>query len=192
MTTVTDFLDQHHINTSTDQHQQLVQIVHAVSRIPWGEARTVESVLQCHKGTCTGKHLLLQACFDELNIVYQPVVCTFRWGDKPLALPAHLQAILDEGEWEHGHNFVRVRDQTGAWIDVDITWDEPLIEYGFPCLPSTWDGTTSFIGVEPLERWNNVDVAVKKKELIASLSPELRARRSRFLRSFIEWIASLR
>jgi len=172
---------------------QIIRLAHAVSTIPWGEARTIDEVLTKNIGTCTGKHLVLQACFDELGIEFQPVVCTFRWGEQGIRFPTHLQEILDEGEWAHGHNFVQIRGGTGEWIDLDITWDPPLEPYGFSALSGNWDGQTSFVGLRSVDnRWDGISIAEKKSELIDSLSPKLKERHERFLKEFTQWIDSLR
>ncbi len=166
----------------------LTSCAQAVSAIPWGEARTVEEVLDKGFGTCTGKHLLLQKCLDALSIPYQPVVCTFRWNEQDIDLPDHLKDILDEGEWVHGHNFIQVQG-----MDLDVTWDPDLSAYGFGSLPEDWNGSEPFVGLTPIiERWDGVDISEKKKELIGSLDEDQRERRDRFLNGFIEWIGSLR
>jgi len=173
--------------------EQLTCLAHAVSIIPWGEARTVDKVLTRNMGTCSGKHLLLQACFDKLGIEYRPVVCTFRWGEQKIAFPTTLQKILDEGEWAHGHNFVQVQTEEGKWVDLDITWDSPLKTYGFLTLPKDWDARTPFMGLHSIvKRWNGVSIAEKKSEILGSMSPKLLERRERFLHEFILWIDSLR
>src|SRR3989338_4671585 len=132
----------------------------AVAKIPWGEGRTIEEVLAIKKvGTCTGKHLVLQACLDALGIPYTPVVCTFRWGDQPIEYPERLKKMLKEGEWEHGHNFVTIPIGNSKHIDVDVTWDPALEDFGFLSFPKDWDGKTPFIGVKNIiERWEGVDV----------------------------------
>ena len=105
--------------------EQLLKVAQSVAAIPWGEGRTIEEVLSTKNvGTCTGKHVVLQACFDELGITYNSVVCTFRWGDQRIQYPEHLKSILAEGEWEHGHNFVQISGKDGNVIDLDITWDQ--------------------------------------------------------------------
>lgn len=172
---------------------QVIRLSHAVSAIPWGEARSVDDVLLKNIGTCTGKHLVLQACFDDLGIEYRPVVCTFKWGEQEIKLPNHIQEILNEGEWVHGHNFVQIQGDAGEWIDLDVTWDPSLEPYGFYSLPKNWDGQTSFVGLgSVVDRWDGVSISDKKSELIGSLSPELKERRERFLKEFIHWIDSLR
>lgn len=172
---------------------RIVRLAHAVCSIPWGEARTAEDVLKKNVGTCTGKHLLLQACCKELGIAFRPVVCTFFWSKQGIAFPENLTAILAEGEWEHGHNFVQIQNTMKEWIDLDITWDPQLSSYGFATLPEAWDGETSFVGVQRMEkRWESAEVSEKKKEIIEALSPDAQRRRDHFLKEFIHWIDSLR
>lgn len=171
----------------------LIALVQAVAKIPWGEARTVSEVLQKNKGTCTGKHLLLQACFDDLSIMYRPVVCTFRWEKQGIDFPEDLRAILKQHTWDHGHNFVQIKNGKGVWIDVDITWDSPLERHGFRVFPKDWNGTSSFVGIHPIERrWDGVNIAEMKEQLIERLTPEQKNARSIFLKGFIAWIDLLR
>ena len=54
-------------------------------------------------------------------------------------------------------------NQSGEWIDVDITWDPPLKPFGFKTFPEDWDGQTSFIGVMTIERWDGVNIKQKKE-----------------------------
>lgn len=175
------------------EDRQLIEVVKPVSRIPWGEGRTIEEVLRTKKvGTCTGKHLVLQACFDELSIDYRPVVCTFFWANQKIKYPENLQSILNEGRWEHGHNFVQIKKQDGTYIDIDVNFNPALKPYGFRSFPQNWDGKTPFISVEKIiRRWDNANIANMKKELIESLSPEVRERRERFLKEMFKWVGSI-
>lgn len=172
--------------------RQLTAVVRLAAEIPWGEGRTIEEALLTKKvGTCTGKHLVLQACLDELGIRNRPVVCTFRWGEQPIKYPEHLRVILKEGEWEHGHNFLQIL-MGDSYVDVDITWNGRLKPYGFKVLPQDWDGKMPFAGVDNIvRRWGGAEVGALKKELIGSLTPELVDRRERFLKGFIGWVESI-
>ncbi|MBU1148484.1 hypothetical protein KKI23_00155, partial [Patescibacteria group bacterium] len=84
-----------------------------------------------------------------------------------------------------------VEKDDGTKIDVDITWNTKLKEYGFRSLPEDWEGKTSFVGLIINQRWDDIDMKAKKIELIESLSPELRERRKRFLELFVKWVHSL-
>ncbi len=176
-----------------NKEKQSIEVVKLVSEISWGKGRTIEEVLSTKKvGTCTGKHLVLQACFDELGIEYRPVVCTFRWEEQSIKYPENLKSILQEGSWEHGHNFVQIKKKEGSFIDVDLTWNLKLKPYGFKTFPENWDGKTSFIGIDNIiKRWGDTDLLSMKKELIELLSPEIRDRREHFLNEFIKWIDSI-
>ncbi len=179
--------------TKMSQDERLRSVTCDVAKIPWGEGRTIDDVLKTKGvGTCTGKHLVLQSCFEQLGIPYRITVCTFHWSAQKLPLPKELTMILEEGEWEHGHNFLQIQNDDGKWIDVDITWDPFLKPHGFRTFPENWDGKTSFVGLHPLiHRWDNADPDMKQ-EWIKALTPEMRERRERFLHGFFGWIASLR
>jgi hypothetical protein len=172
------------------KEDQLINIVKLVAEIPWGEGRTIEEVLETKKaGTCTGKHLVLQACFDELGIKYRSVVCTFRWGEQSIKYPENLKRILKEGEWEHAHNFVQIKKENGDYIDADITWNSKLALCGFKTFPKNWDGKTAFVGIDNIiRRWDGVDAESKKKEITSSLELDLKERRENFLNKFIKWV----
>ena len=184
---ITNFIEKLNLSES-EPVQQLIVVTKAVAEIPWGEGRTIQDVVEKGVGTCTGKHKFLQACYDQLGIKYEPVVVTFKWNQQCINFPDDLQAILDEGEWDHGHNFVHLN----SGIDVDITWNPALAEYGFKTLPEDWDGKTSFVGVENIvKRWDNAKIDEMKAQLIGSLDEETRERRERFLHGFIKWINSI-
>ncbi|MFH0956930.1 MAG: hypothetical protein V1813_03635 [Candidatus Aenigmatarchaeota archaeon] len=173
--------------------QQLTSVVELVAEIPWGEGRTIEDVLITRKvGTCTGKHLVLQACLDELGIKYRPVVCTFRWEKQGIKYPRNLRRILDEGGWKHGHNFVQIAGEGGKYMDIDITWNSKLKPFGFRTFPRDWDGKSPFIGLdEMVRRWDDANIVSMKKEFVDSLTPEVRERRERFLKGFIDWVGRI-
>lgn len=172
-----------------NRHQQIVTLAHLLAGFPWGEARTIEELLVTKRyGTCTARHSALKACYDVLGIPSSQVVSTFKWGEQSIRYPKNLLNILDEGEWDHGHNFLHVQLEDESWIDVDITWNPGLNKYGFLTLPDDWDGHSSFLGLHINNRWDNVDMKAKKIELIQALSPELRERRERFLHLFVEWV----
>lgn len=176
-----------------EERGDLQNAIQAVSHIPWGKGRTIEEVLQTKKaGTCTGKHLVLAACLEALGVPHRTTVCTFHWSAQKLPLPSDPQAILDEGEWEHGHNFLQIENPSGQWIDVDITWDPALKSHGFRTFPEEWDSTISFVGLQPLlRRWDNADLSMKQ-EWLKALTPEQKERRERFLKGFFAWVESLR
>jgi len=184
---INDFIDKLEID-ALEARDKLIRVTQAVADIPWGEGRTIEDVFTLGVGTCTGKHKVLQACYDKLGVDYQPVVCTFRWKEQPIQYPQELKDMLAEGEWDHGHNFVRLADGT----DVDITWDGKLAKYGFKTLPEDWDGKSSFIGVDNIiQRWDGVSIDEMKARLIGNLDIKTKERREAFLHAFIEWVASI-
>ncbi len=175
-----------------DKENQIIKVSKLIAELPWGEARTIEELLVIKKfGTCTAKHSALKACFDILGVKCHQVVSTFKWGEQKIEYPNELKKILDDGEWNHGHNFLQIERNNGLKIDIDITWNTRLKEYGFMTFPTNWDGKSSFIGLKINRRWDNVDMKTKKIELIESLTSELRDRRDYFLKLFIGWIHSI-
>jgi len=171
--------------------EQLSTITRSVAKIPWGKGRSIREVLGDKKvGTCTGKHLVLQACYQELGIAFRSVVCVFMWKDQTIQFPDHIRSILNEGAWGHGHNFVQVKNEQGEFVDVDVTFDSQLQQHGFRVFPVDWNGSKSMpIAFDPIiKRWDNADMPLLKKQLIDSLDKATRDRRERFLNALIEWV----
>lgn len=190
---VRNFLTDHGLYT-IPRDERVRRVCIEVSKIPFGEGRTIEEVLDTKKvGTCAGKHLVLQECFDALNIEYRPVVCVFRWDEQEIYFPEHVRVILREGAWGHGHNFVQVKDRHHNWIDVDVTYDQSLVQYGFHSLPEDWNGIESFTAVvNMIKRWEGVNVDKIKAELVNTLTPEVRERCERFLAALYGWLTKVR
>ncbi|MBP9759482.1 hypothetical protein KBD45_07360 [Candidatus Dojkabacteria bacterium] len=188
MIQVEDYLTQLNLQSLTPK-EQIKILARTISEIPWGEARTVEDVLSLNCGTCHGKHLLLYACLDILNIKYKPVMCTIKWIEQGINFPQNIIDILNEGAWEHGHNFVTIELENS--FDLDLTWNSKLKSVGFKTLPADWEPGTSFVGANYIKRWDGADVNQMKKDLIDQLTPEVRERRERFLKNFITWINSI-
>ncbi|MDD5111495.1 MAG: transglutaminase domain-containing protein [Candidatus Altiarchaeota archaeon] len=188
---VDDFLSGNGIPNAGDS-KRLAAVVRSVASIPFGEGRTLRDVLETRKaGTCTGKHLLLKACLVELGIECREVACTFKWDEQKIRYPPNMQAILDEGGWEHGHNFLQLKI-SGRWVDVDVTWNPQLRPYGFRAFPEDWDAKTHHVGLDRIiTRWDGVDVMDQKRHFISSLAPEIRGRRERFLKALFEWTGAI-
>lgn len=185
---IANFLSNLDILNSNSRLEQIKIIVQRVARIPWGNGRSIEDVFTRGVGTCTGKHKVLQACFDQLEIKYKPVVTTFRWMDQTIKYPQHIKKILNEGSWLHGHNFIQLEDG----IDIDVIFNPELKPFGFKTFPEEWDGRTSFVGFDNIiKRWNDADLDNMKSQLIETLSTEQRERRQRFLDAFIEWVETI-
>ena len=91
---IKNFLQGLHLEGLSDE-EKIIKIAQTLSEMPWGEARSIDDVFAKGFGTCTGKHKVLHACFDELGIRCIPVVCTFMWGEQSLEFPEKLQAILN-------------------------------------------------------------------------------------------------
>jgi len=188
---VTDFLSAKGLFNAGNPGR-LAAVVQSVASIPFGEGRTIPEVLETRKaGTCTGKHLLLKACLGEMGIDSRNVICTFRWEEQKIRYPKNLKAILNEGGWEHGHNFLQIKTG-GRWVDVDVTWNPELRPYGFRAFPDGWDAKTPHVGLDKIiKRWDGIDELDMKRHLISSLTPETRERRERFLKALFEWTGSI-
>ncbi|MFC1686987.1 hypothetical protein ACFL0L_00195 [Patescibacteria group bacterium] len=177
-----------------EKSKQLAMVANLVARIPFGEARTIKEVLTTKKvGTCSGKHEVLKACLDELEISNSNVFCTFRWNDQKIQFPKHLHNMLMGVTWDHGHNFLKVLNSEGKYIEVDVTINPGLEKYGFQAFPENWDGlqSTPLAFDKIIKKWEGGDIAFEKKKLMNSLSPELQEHRKIFLSELFKWIKKI-
>ena len=170
-----------------------VSIYHAVRNIPYGRAgkRDPIAVLENHRGSCSGKHVLLR---DLLRIAgYEAKVVTIHtYFNKAIpllpSLPDDLSTMIRDREVDDYHHFVRIRI-SGQWLNLDATWQDALGEHEFP-VNTDWDGTGhTAIASATIKEYPAVeDIAAFKQKLIASLSPEARENREKFFDKLTSWL----
>lgn len=174
----------------------VVRVYHAVRNIPYGSTgeRDPVRVLQVNLGSCSGKHILLR---DLLRRVGHraDVITVFAYFNKGFpdhpGFPPEMRRIIRAERVPDFHHYVRL-ERDGRVQRLDATWDDKLIPYGFP-VNRDWDGTgDTRLAAEPIREYPpREDLAAFKTELLATLSPEQRELRLRFLRLVTEWMATL-
>jgi hypothetical protein len=101
--------------------------------------------------TCATKASMLEKLLNNLNIQCRQMLCSFDWNETPL--PADILALLNNGNAIHQYLQVLI-PESGAWVNIDPTWDDGLAELGFPI--ANWDGL------------HNTQLAVKPHEIFSS------------------------
>jgi hypothetical protein len=144
-------------------------------------SRDPVEVLTTGRGSCSGKHYLLGELFRRLGLSVRHMLCTHRFNESPLPFPEEMQALLRKNEIVDVHDYLQILVDD-EWIDVDVTWERNLRDFGFP-VTEGWDGKTSMIlTVIPDEHIRvEGDPAKAKEELLAKLTPRQRALRKQFL-----------
>ena len=95
--------------------------------------RRPETIIQEWRGTCSGKHYLLAALFQELGLNARVMAGVLRYRPDPATTHPQLLALLDSagGDFVDVHNWVEIDMPTGVMI-VDATWPVTLKSHGFP------------------------------------------------------------
>lgn len=154
-------------------------------------SRDPVEVLATGRGSCSGKHYLLGELFRRLGLSVRHMLCTHRFNESPLPFPEEMQALLRKNEIVDVHDYLQILVD-GEWIDVDVTWERNLRDFGFP-VTENWDGKTSMLlSVIPDEHIRvEGDPAKAKEELLAKLTPRQRALRKQFLEKLGKVVAEL-
>ena len=92
-------------------------------------SRDPEAVIQEWRGTCSGKHYLLDRIFKEEGMESKVVMCTHRFTEETTAnYPPELQEVVARSPVPDVHTYIRLNTDAG-WMTVDATWPakaEPL------------------------------------------------------------------
>ena len=154
-------------------------------------SRDPVEVLRAGAGSCSGKHYLLGALFRRLGLQVRHMLCTHRFNESGLPFPDEMQGMLLKNEIVDVHDYLQVLVD-GNWVDVDVTWDSGLRDFGFP-VNEGWDGKSSMLlTVSPDEQTTvEGDPAKAKEELLARLTPRQRTLRKQFLEALGRVVADI-
>ncbi|MBX9852172.1 MAG: hypothetical protein K2X86_10495 [Cytophagaceae bacterium] len=98
------------------------------------------NLINSNGASCTPKHIVFADKIKKLGLETRFCVHEFSWQDFQVGFPPQLLAMLKEGFIDFHTNLeVKTKDK---WIQVDATWDDNLINLGFPGT-KVWDGMTS-------------------------------------------------
>lgn len=164
-----------------------------VRDLPYQEpsSRNPVDVLKARCGSASGKHYLLGELFRHLGLKVRHMLCTHRFNESPLPFPEEMQALLRKNEIVDVHDYLQifVDDQ---WIDIDVTWEQALRDFGFP-VNETWDGKSSMmLTVIPDEHFKvEGDPAKAKEDQLAKLTPRQRQLRKQFLEALGRLVAEM-
>ena len=155
-------------------------------------SREPEITISEWRGTCSGKHYLLKALFEEIGHQAKLVMCP-HWftRDNTNGFPDDLTELLAHGPVPDVHTFLRV-NTGGIWTQIDATWPlsaEPLgftvnhrfqaeVHMGLACHPE-----------EFLEAPAGEDPQRFKEQIIESFCGPSSPSRERFIQGLANWLA---
>ena len=173
--------------------EAVASIFQGVRDIPYGSvgSRDPMEVYKRNMGTCSGKHLLLTALLEGLDLPVKHHLAVHRFADLPrwTDYPQNLRelALSADGVPDY-HHFIEVQ-MDGQWIRVDATFDQGL-EGCF--VVNEWTGEDMPLSVKPLEVYETTSPLEEKESRLNSLDPGIQEAREQFLEAFTDWLQWLR
>src|SRR5262245_22751502 len=92
----------------------------------------IETVIEEWRATAPGKHVLLQALYEEFGLHTMLISALHEFSEERTPwVPAELRSHFEAGPIPDVHMFVRLQIE-GDWISVDATWPQSAASLGFP------------------------------------------------------------
>lgn len=154
-------------------------------------SRRPESIIEEWRGTCSGKHYLLDRLFGELGYKTELIMCTHQFtSDNTIHFPDFLRKIVAEQPVTDVHTYLRL--WTGSrWMDVDATWPKAAKELGMPVNTHFEIGVDTTIACDPIELLpvpQGVDLQTYKERLIEHYCGNEADLRNRFIEGLTCWL----
>jgi hypothetical protein len=117
--------------------------------------RHPETILTEWRGTCSGKHYLLQALFAEFGIPSRIMACTSSTPVDPDRVPEDLKPLYEAANrrFVDVHNYLLVDLPDNEQMIVDATWPLSARKSGFTVNEEFILGQDHQLAAEPLETW---------------------------------------
>lgn len=168
--------------------------VHLVRNMPYHRAsdRRPETIAREWRGTCSGKHYLLDAIAPGLRTPSQLYhgICRLTRANAT-HLPDDLRALIPEDGMPDIHTYMRayIGDR---WIVIDATWPTALAQFGFP-VATAWDGVSDMpLALEVEDEFPvRGDPQAMKEQLLAEHVGPHAAARDRYILGLTAWLAEL-
>ena len=153
--------------------------------------RAASAILQEWRGTCSGKHYLLDALYREMGYATQVVMCPHRFTRQNTAhFPDALRSLVDEAPIPDVHTFVRIWTDD-HWMDVDATWPTSAGRLGMPVNSRFELGVDMPVACDALGYFvvpHGVDPQSFKEELITTHCEGRGAQRDAFIEGMSRWL----
>ena len=165
-----------------------------VRDMPYQRASTrkPEAIIQEWRGTCSGKHYLLDGIFRELGMDSRIVMCTHRFTrDSTSHFPEELRALVAREPVPDVHTYIRLKTDSG-WMNVDGTWPSAAEPLGMPVNRTFVEGRDMEIACDPVESFivpSGDDPQAFKEQLIAEFCGSSSTIRDEFIESMSRWLS---
>ena len=175
------------------------RVYELVRDMPYGRASAPQPQITIRewRGTCSGKHYLLQSLIEELGFSTILIACTseFTAANSPW-LPPELGATVEKRPVPDLHDFLRVQINTtaegDAWMTVDATWPLASRELGLPVNERWRRGHDMLVACDPIELFHvpeDADPHAFEQQLIKREIGDQAERRERFIDALSKWLS---
>lgn len=157
-------------------------------------SRDPEVTITEWRGTCSGKHILLQTLFAEMGLPTTMILAPHEFSAESAPwLPPALLDVVREAPVVDVHNFLRVQVGPGAdWMTVDATWPLAARALGLPANEVFIPGQDMPLAADPIEVHHvppDVDPTEMKARILGDWSADQLERREAFLTALMDWLA---
>jgi hypothetical protein len=116
-------------------------------------SRDPEAVIQEWRGTCSGKHYLLDRIFEEAGMESKVIMCTHRFtGETTANYPPELREVVARGPVPDVHTYIRLKTDAG-WMTVDATWPAKAEPLGMTVNREFQPGQDMTLACNPIETY---------------------------------------
>jgi hypothetical protein len=155
-------------------------------------SRAPEVVIQEWRGTCSGKHYLLDRIFEEEGMESKVIMCTHRFTEETTAnYPPDLREVVARSPVPDVHTYIRLNTDDG-WMTVDATWPAKAGPLGTTVNSEFKLGQDMTLACSPIETFevpNGRDPQAFKEELIERFCGSQSDDRDRFINGMGEWLS---
>ena len=155
-------------------------------------SRAPEVVIQEWRGTCSGKHYLLDRIFEEEGMESKVIMCTHRFAEETTAnCRPDLREVVARSPVPDVHTYIRLNTDDG-WMTVDATWPAKAGPLGMTVNSEFKLGQDMTLACSPIETFevpNGRDPQAFKEELIGRFCGSQSDDRDRFINGVGEWLS---
>ncbi len=155
-------------------------------------AREPEAIVREWRGTCSGKHYLLDAIFRELGMDSRVIMCTHRFTRENTGhFPADLKSLVAREPVPDVHTYIRLKTDVG-WMNVDATWPSSAGPLGMPVNGTFTKGKDMAIACDPVDSFvvpAGDDPQAFKEQLIAEFCGSSSTIRDEFIEGMSRWLS---
>ena len=146
------------------------------------------------RGTCSGKHYLLNDLFDELGFKSRIFMATHTFTQQNTQhFPEQLRGLLSDGPVPDVHTFLKIksRDDSDEWVDIDATWPIQTKCLGMRVNERFQPHANMDLACEPIEIFEVpalADPQIFKEQLIYSHCGSQDGQRDKFIEEMSRWL----